>query len=238
MKLSLGEWREAARIQQNLNYVRNRAEKGDMRPKQFYGQFEPKIDEAAWDILDGSKPGLAIEVGACDGIFFSNTYVFEQHGWNTLAIEPNPEWHERLRKNRKNFLTCAVSDKNGTAELTVYDIRQADHSAITSIRKDERLAAQYGAKEIEKIPVVAQTLDKCIQAWVPSTRPFMIDYVSIDTEGTELDVLKGFDIEWYRPRLMVIENNFNDPDVAKYLSQFRYVLATRIGVNDFFVPEP
>lgn len=205
-----------------------------MRPKQFYGQFEPKIDEAAWDILDGSKPGLAIEVGACDGIFFSNTYAFEEAGWNTLAIEPNPEWHDALRRNRKNFLNCAVSDQNGVAELTIYDIGQADHSAITSIKKDEKLAQQYSAKELRKVQVVAQTLDQCIKSWLGPYFNGRIDYVSIDTEGTELDVLKGFSINKHRPRLIVVENNHSDWAVATYLDHFLYKKIRTIGVNDFF----
>ena len=62
-----------------------------------------------------------------------------------------------------------------------------------------------------------------------------IDFLSIDTEGTELDVLRGFDIERWRPKLFVIENNFNESSIKEYLSEFGYVLSERLGVNDFYL---
>ena len=62
-----------------------------------------------------------------------------------------------------------------------------------------------------------------------------IDFLSIDTEGTELDVLQGFDIERWMPKLLVIENNFNDTRVKEHLSQFGYILSERLGVNDFYL---
>lgn len=50
-----------------------------------------------------------------------------------------------------------------------------------------------------------------------------------------MDVLKGFDINRWRPKLFVIENNYQDPDVEQFLTPFGYRLDQRIGVNDFFV---
>jgi FkbM family methyltransferase len=63
-----------------------------------------------------------------------------------------------------------------------------------------------------------------------------IDFVSIDTENTELDVLKGFDIKRWKPKLFVIENNFDEPFIAEYLKEFGYERVKRVAVNDFFVP--
>jgi len=59
--------------------------------------------------------------------------------------------------------------------------------------------------------------------------------LSIDTEGTEIEVLKGFDIKKWKPKLLVIENNFNDPEIEKYLSTFGYIKNKRIEVNDFYI---
>ena len=64
-----------------------------------------------------------------------------------------------------------------------------------------------------------------------------IDFVSIDTEGTELEVLMGFDINRWKPRLFIIENNFDEPKLADYLKDFGYKFSQRLGVNDFFVRE-
>ena len=62
-----------------------------------------------------------------------------------------------------------------------------------------------------------------------------IDFLSIDTEGTELEVLMGFDINRWKPRLFVIENNFGESKFSDYLRDFGYKFSRRIGVNDFFI---
>ena len=62
-----------------------------------------------------------------------------------------------------------------------------------------------------------------------------IDFLSIDTEGTELEVLMGFDINRWKPRLFVIENNFGESKFSDYLRDFGYKFSQRIGVNDFFI---
>ena len=62
-----------------------------------------------------------------------------------------------------------------------------------------------------------------------------ITFVTIDTEGTELDVLKGFNLNKWKPKLIMIENNFNDNFCEDYLSFFGYKKVYRNEVNDFFI---
>jgi hypothetical protein len=86
--------------------------------------------------------------------------------------------------------------------------------------------------DIRKIIVEVITLDKCIEDFYKYDK---IDFISIDTEGTELDVLKGFSIEKWNPKLLIIENNFEDPEIEEYLKQYKYKKDKRIGVNDFYI---
>jgi hypothetical protein len=67
--------------------------------------------------------------------------------------------------------------------------------------------------------------------------PTKIDFISIDTENTELDVLKGLDLNKYEVRLLVIENNFNESHCEDYLKQFGYKRVIRLAVNDFFLKQ-
>lgn len=62
-----------------------------------------------------------------------------------------------------------------------------------------------------------------------------IDYVSIDTEGTELDVLKGFDLVKWKPKVLLIENNYEDMEIEEYLKLFGYKKTLRHHVNDFYL---
>jgi FkbM family methyltransferase len=109
-----------------------------------------------------------------------------------------------------------------------------NEGAISSLRKDIRLieSHQHMITSINTIKVKVRTLDDILNNY-PLIKN--IDFISIDTEDTELDVLKGFDINRWKPKLMVIENNFDEPFIADYLRQFNYVRNERVGVNDFFI---
>jgi hypothetical protein len=64
-----------------------------------------------------------------------------------------------------------------------------------------------------------------------------IDFVSIDTEGTELDVMKGFNVKKYQPKIIALENNFEDYNYRRTMFGYRYILYNRIGVNDYYIRE-
>lgn len=199
----------------------------------WYGQFDPPTDSVIRGYFDPSYKGAAIEVGAVDGIFFSNTYALEVEGWLCLAIEANPENYSALMRNRKHAATCACGLTNGEAALTIYDIRQPDHTACTSINPDPKLVAQYSAQIVRKVTVNVRTLDDCIERFGKFQK---IDVVSIDTEGTELDVLLGFDVKKWNPTLIVTEDNHGDNlPLARHLENLQYHRHRRHGVNDFWV---
>ena len=199
----------------------------------WYGQFDPPTDQVIRSYFDSTYQGAAIEIGAVDGIFFSNTYALEQEGWLCLAIEANPEYCAALNRNRKYSMCCAVAEYEGTAELVVYDIQRGDHVALTAIKVDARLVEQYSGTVVRRVKVPVHTLDPCIADFGKFQK---IDIVSIDTEGNELDVLKGFDIKRWNPSLIVVEDNHgNDFAMADYLSKFGYFKHRRHGVNDFWI---
>ena len=178
--------------------------------------------------------GNCIEVGAADGLIASNTKHFEDLGWNCLCIEANPENFEKCKINRKKSVWCAVSNESGKEmEFTVCTLDGGNQTAISGLQIDKKLVEshkQYNPKfHTVKVPV--KTLDLIIQE---NDFEKELDIVSIDTEGTELDVLKGFHIERWLPKLFVIENNHDDPEIEEYLKQFNYTKDLRYGVNDFY----
>jgi hypothetical protein len=61
-----------------------------------------------------------------------------------------------------------------------------------------------------------------------------IDFISIDTEGTELDVIRGFDIDRYGVKLFVIENNYEDDNIELYMNSIGYIKNNRYKINDFY----
>jgi hypothetical protein len=96
--------------------------------------------------------------------------------------------------------------------------------------------AGFICEEIE-VPVSVRTLDSCLDEFNETMTFRSIDFISIDVEGGELEVLEGFNIAFWKPTLFVIENN-DEPHVKavkEYLEPFGYKLDQRLEVNDFYI---
>jgi FkbM family methyltransferase len=186
--------------------------------------------------FDPDYIGTCIDVGASDGYHGNMTQMFELKGWETLCIEPNPVYYNHCSMIRKTTSMYAVgaTDENGIT-FTVFDVGGGNLSAISGLSTEQRLVESHKhlITNTYDIMVNVRTLDTIIEEVFSFVD--VIDFVSIDTEGTELDVLRGFDIEYWKPKLFVIENNFDEPYLAEYLETFGYVRDKREHVNDFFV---
>ena len=199
----------------------------------YYGQhLEDLVIE---EILNDEKVnGICIEVGAYDGITFSNTLHFEEKGWTVLCIEPIPSVYEECKKIRKQCYQCCISDDDyDDKDFTMFCINN-HFSAISSLLPDERLITSFSnmITNTQKCKVKVRSLNSLLKEL---DFPKDIDFISIDTENTELDVLKGIDLNIYNVKLFVIENNFNEPFIENYLSRFSYIKVKRDSVNDFYI---
>ena len=172
--------------------------------------------------------GTCIEIGAADGIAGSNTYMFEQKGWECLCVEANPKLANKCSQIRKNTLNYAVGKENlPSVNFTIFDVGYNNETAISSLNIDQRLVESHKhlIQNTYKISVELKTLDTILG----EVNLFnYIDYVSIDTEGTELDVLKGFDLVKWKPKVLLIENNYKDMEIEEYLKQFGYKKTLRV----------
>ncbi|HTB64450.1 MAG TPA: FkbM family methyltransferase [Opitutales bacterium] len=177
----------------------------------------------------GSRPvGYFIEVGANDPQNASQTWHLEQLGWTGLLIEPMQENHEKLLaqrpKSRAVRAACSSPDKRGMGALNI-----AEHSFLNCLEKNvDDQGVQYS--KTESVPIV--TLDDVLNEKPPGK----IDFISIDVEGTEMDVLRGFDLAKWKPELLVIEDKVNNLEKHRYLSSHGYRLLRRLGINGWYVP--
>jgi FkbM family methyltransferase len=205
----------------------------------YYGQFlDDKLIE---EYFDSGYIGGCIDVGATNGVDINNTKHFEENGWYCLCVEPNPNSFEKLKINRKNSVNFAISDFNkDLVDFTIVNLNNnsvESEGAISSLNIDKRLYQEHlnmGFNlTVKNIKVSARTLDYCIENYYKYDK---IDFLDIDTEGTELDVLKGFDINRWQPKLIVVENNYNIiSEVENYLKQFDYIKDKRVGVNEYYI---
>lgn len=199
----------------------------------YFGQWE--TDKIIESYFINQKKGICVEVGAANGIKGSNTLYFEHLGWEALCIEPNPKQFDSLEEHRKNVAHYAVSDKVGKMELTVFDVGDNNiMSSLTSLKPDERLVKSHShiINESYNVEVEVETLPNILEIY---SFPNQIDFISIDTEGTELDVLKGVDFDKYHVKLFVVENNYNDSNIEDFMKSKGYKKDQRYKINDFYI---
>jgi len=129
----------------------------------------------------GAEPGYFVEVGANDPELYSQTYEMEQRGWRGLLVEPIPEFCDRLRAERPGSVVaetaCASPERVGTATFHV-----APDGLMSTLDPE---ALQHGVETVE-ITVNVTTLDAVLDEHADAP----IDFVSIDVEGSQLDVAR------------------------------------------------
>jgi FkbM family methyltransferase len=145
------------------------------------------------------KEGVFIEVGACDGLATSNTFLLEKEfGWQGLLIEPAKVWQADLISNRKAELDFRCAWKEDGITVRFAEKSSPGRSGIVETSSD--LTPVRTDYEVETV-----TLRKII-----SEKKFLnkVNFLSVDTEGSEYEVLLGFPFESCRPDFICVEHNF------------------------------
>ena len=184
----------------------------------------------------GNRAGFCVEAGAYDGVLESTTLELEGLGWTCLCIEPNPQVFQELIKNRALCLEYALApanEDNVPFEIYYNGRHEASFSAfqIDKAFKDA-FSGQYTRFEKREVLVSVRTLDFCLEeAGFPR-----LDILSLDVEGWEMEVLKGFSMERWKPQVLIIENIFKEDGIRHYLSNLGYrYTGKRHQHNDLFV---
>jgi FkbM family methyltransferase len=176
----------------------------------------------------GDRTGFFVEVGANDPLNSSQSWHLEQCGWRGILIEPHPDLAATLRATRQSpiyeFACSAPENRGKRLPLHV-------HGAMSSL---DREAMAPGALPHATVSVSVLTLDDIL---ANAGAPTPLDLLSIDVEGHELDVLRGFDIGKWRPRLLLLEDHVRDLTKHRYMTRRGYRLVRRTGFNAWYVPD-
>lgn len=207
---------------------------------EYYSQYKQDIilNEA---IFRNMRDGVFCEVGAYDGIKGSNTLFFEKYlNWEGICIEPMPIFYKRLCKNRNCItLHCCAYDKDIYKEFTAITGKGEMLSGLTDCYNN------YHMNRVIKETIYSEK--KTIQIrCIPLKRIFeefdikVIDYLSIDTEGSELNVIKGIDFENVHINVISIEDNYpwvneasqiNDILIGNNFYLYKKITSDKIYVN-------
>jgi len=183
------------------------------------------------------REGFFLDIGAHDGLSFSNTFFFEkERGWSGICIEPNPDVFQKLMQNRQslNYNVC-ISDKEGSVIFRKIDGYSEMLSGILEFMDQKHLdrinneCIKFGGT-FEDIKIES----KNIKTVLDINNLKKIDYLSIDTEGAECDIIKSIDFDKFNIEFMTVENNDSSYELRIYLESKGYK-CIKSFTDDFFI---
>lgn len=151
--------------------------------------------------------GYFVEFGVCDGKNLSNTLTLEKRfGWHGAVAEPGRCWRDDLFQSRSCYIStkCIFTETGATLEFNEAK-GDAGLSTIATFTDSDRHAAARASGDRYDVQTIS--LEDFLQV---AGAPRQIDYMSVDTEGSELDILQAFDFSRYDIRMISIEHNFTD----------------------------
>ena len=190
-----------------------------------------QLGQDLWVIetLDYKNKGFFIDIGAADGVKHSNTNLLEKkYQWSGICIEANPFMIPMLSSNRNCMCVHALLDNSENIEKTFYcanEISFLDNiNRPLSIEQTKNYVETSGYS-FQPIKMKTSKINKILENY---NCPYVIDYISCDTEGTELDILKEIPFDDYHVNIITIEHNA--PHIGtKYQNEIRKFLEN----NDF-----
>jgi FkbM family methyltransferase len=152
--------------------------------------------------LNEKKKGFFLEVGVGNGRLISNTYMLEKHySWSGILVEPNRSFHPHIVFCRTAKLDCRAAASSSGKKLRFDEFTSAgEHSRISGTvgHKINSAILQY---DVQSVALTELLLE--------NGAPSEIDYLSLDTEGSEVDILLGIDFNKFRFNVMTIEHNYD-----------------------------
>jgi FkbM family methyltransferase len=150
-----------------------------------------------------------LSIGENDGITFSNSYDLIQSGWEAVLIEPSPKAFERMQKlhiENKNVICLNYGIANESGEFVFNEssaYKQGQDVALVSTLIDSEMDRWLGDVNFEKITAKFKTF----QDFLIDVPEHKFDFISIDAEGYDYEILKQIDLDKYQCKCLCIEYN-------------------------------
>lgn len=191
-----------ARTRHNLEFLIDIPDR-QLLPWVMESQAQLWQDLFVLHVLNMKRDGFFVEFGATDGVSLSNSYLLEKHfGWKGILAEPARCWHSALEKNRSAIIEKkCVWSKTGEV-LTFNETEIAELSTINAFSATDSHATIR--TQGTNYPVETISLNDLLRR---HKAPAMIDYLSIDTEGSEFEILSHFDFNEFRFKIITCEHN-------------------------------
>jgi FkbM family methyltransferase len=218
--------------------------------KIFYNEYlsfaqagEDKVVEFLFNSMGISRISY-LEIGTNNPIHYNNTYLFYLKGSRGICVEANPTLVAAIKKHRPEDVCLNVGigkETNSALEFYIFDDVDKD-KGLSTFSKEEvnhiETTTHIKVAKVEKIPVI--TINEVLQNYFTTKAP---DYISIDVEGLDLDILQTVDFSLYRPIAVCVETvNFTmnhkkvkRTDIIDFMLSKGYFVYADTGINSIFV---
>jgi FkbM family methyltransferase len=171
-----------------------------------------QLHQDSWVVSEtnGKRNGFFLEIGAFDGTTLSNSLLLERdYGWSGILVEPSPAFTIPILSTRKAKLcTQPVDAQSGNTVTMLFVTQKPEVSSISRVADNDRNAEQRKKEHVQIDMNTISLMDLLIKYDAPK----VIDYISIDTEGNEFDILENFDFKRFDIQLFSIEHNFTEAE--------------------------
>ncbi len=202
----------------------------------MYESFAQNFEDVLLNrIFKNTVDGFYVDVGACHPNFDSVTRLFYERGWMGLNLDPSTYYQQLLTKHRPRDINLKLAASSTQGELEFYEVTGTGYSALSSDAVER--AERTGAKVI-KSKVSVDKLSNILDQYAAN---ISIDFLKIDVEGHERDVIAGLDFTRHRPKLILVEAVHPDNQAPQWhlwesmLLESGYVFAVFDGLNRFYV---
>jgi FkbM family methyltransferase len=194
------------------------------------------------EYLRGKRNGVFVDIGAYDGMTFSNTLMLErERGWTGVCVEPLPDVYAELRKNRSCICVQACIGNREEPEVEFLAVQ----SEAARTRMLSGVLSEYDPRHLARVDVeinefggsksVIRAPMRHLHAVLHEYGIGHVDYLSIDTEGSELLILRSTILAAIGNPCITVENNYDDPSIDAALREQGYRLHMIIEWDRFYV---
>jgi FkbM family methyltransferase len=177
-----------------------------------------------------SETHTMVEVGAGPPQFYSMSKHFRDHRWRCICIEPNPKFIEQHKQLNHEIYQYACSNEEKISQFQIINTgweQSINGISYSSLTPKYDIVDQHTTETIEVSVVKLDTL-------LSNLNIESVDFVSIDTEGWELEVMKGFNSNKYKPKVILLENYLYDDKYVSFMEEQGYALDTALKYNYIF----
>jgi FkbM family methyltransferase len=229
--------RDYEQLSSNISFLKYVREDQIKKIIPYIKEGKSQIQQDLFVILmhDFKIDGYFVDFGATDGVFMNNSWLLEKKfAWNGVVAEPARYWEKDLSKNRSCHISTKCVWKTSGQSLMFNEANDAGFSTIDTYSvNDHHFKSREGGTLYNVETISLEDLLKSFDA------PKMIDHLSIDTEGSEYEILEEFNFDKWDISIITIEHNYTDKrEKVKELLElngYRRVLTSLSQFDDWYI---